>query len=89
MKKRLIQSLEKSKYDFHVELEENRLVAEVPGKGIMTFEDYTEDKEVQDLIVENPDPQQDIIFGEEIQDTDMLIDNDYQGENSDDLDDDL
>ena len=43
MKKRLIQSLEKSKYDFHVELEENRLVAEVPGKGIMTFEDYTED----------------------------------------------
>lgn len=43
MKKRMIQILKKSRYDFHVELDNNRLVAEVPGKGLMTFEDYTED----------------------------------------------
>ena len=70
------------------DVDAHKLLKEI-GHRIDVNEDYTEDKEVQDLIVENPDPQQDIIFGEEIQDTDMLIDNDYQGENPDDLDDDL
>lgn len=70
------------------DVDAHKLLKEI-GHRIDINEDYTEDKEVQDLIVDNPDNQQDIIFGEEIQDNDMLTNNDYQGENPDDLDDDL
>ena len=43
MKKRLIQILQKSKYDFNIDLDTDRIVAEIPNKGIMTFENYTEE----------------------------------------------
>jgi len=67
------------------DVDAHKLLKEI-GHRIDINEDYTEDKDVQELIVENPDTQQDIIFGEEVGDNDMLTDPDYLGENPDEED---
>ena len=70
------------------DVDAHKLLKEI-GHRIDINEDYYEDKEVQELILENPKNQDNIIFGEEIGDNDMLINSDYQGENSDELDEDF
>ena len=67
------------------DVDAHKLLKEI-GHRIDINEDYTEDKDVQELIVDNPDNQKDIIFGEEIGDNDMLTDPNYLGENPDEED---
>lgn len=43
MKKKLIHILDKSGLDYNVEFDTDRMVAQVPGKGVLTYNDYTEE----------------------------------------------
>ena len=67
------------------DVDAHKLLKEV-GHRLDINEDYYEDKEIQEVILTNPENQEDIIFGEEIGDNDMLTDSDYQGENADEED---
>ena len=43
MKKNMIELLEKGNLDFHINNDTSRIVAQVPGKGVLTYDDYTEE----------------------------------------------
>ena len=43
MKKNLIEILEKGNLDFNIEHDTSRMVAQIPGKGVLTQDDYTEE----------------------------------------------
>lgn len=51
MKKNMIELLEKGNLDFHINNDTSRIVAQVPGKGVLTYDDYTEENLLQ--IVKN------------------------------------
>lgn len=52
MKKQLIDILEKGHLKYNISLDTNRIVAEVPGVGVMPFEDYSE-KNLQEIVAKN------------------------------------
>jgi len=43
MKKKLIDLLERGNLDFNIEFDVDRVVARVPNKGVLSYEDYTEE----------------------------------------------
>ena len=52
MKKNMIELLEKGNLDFHINNDTSRIVAQVPGKGVLTYDDYTEEN-LQQIVKNN------------------------------------
>ena len=61
MKTQLIDILQKGHLKYNIDLDTNRIVAEVPGKGVMPYEDYTE-KNLQEIVAKNRKSYVDIEF---------------------------
>ena len=61
MKKNLIEILEKGNLDFNIELDTSRFVAQIPGQGVLTYDEYTEEN-LKKIVTKNKNCYVDLEF---------------------------